>query len=158
VKEALELKIYGLERQLSASLSAQKNLDSTCSTQEKEMLEMEKTFGVLKQRYNAQKDISKKMEEKSKQQSKEYQEKYDKLVDHAKEKISIAEKELETQQNTFSKKEMAYLLKISQLALRNERLERELEIKTGQIQEMERIYSDYLPSMTTTYNGENIQV
>jgi hypothetical protein len=44
-------------------------------------------------------------------------------------------------------KEIAYNLKISQLALKNERLERELKLQEGQIAEMEKIYGESLPSM-----------
>jgi hypothetical protein len=44
-------------------------------------------------------------------------------------------------------KEVAYTLKISQLALKNERLERDLNLQEHQIAEMEKIYGESLPSL-----------
>lgn len=44
-------------------------------------------------------------------------------------------------------------MKISQLALKNERLERELNLQQSQIAEMERIYVESLPLQQ---NKENI--
>lgn len=48
---------------------------------------------------------------------------------------------------SFMQKEIAYTLKISQLALKNERLERELNLQEQQIAEMEKIYGESLPSI-----------
>lgn len=56
---ALEQKVYQLERQLAASLNAQKTLEDTCRSHEKEMQEMEKTFNIMKQRYTSQKSVAK---------------------------------------------------------------------------------------------------